>query len=242
MTGVHTVTAEQYPHDHSHDGGLDGAQERFAFRGGRLAIDFVNTVGGWRDPSDPSRYAPQSEHLRSYADLVAWALAADIVDPLRATELLEEAERVPSAAAAVHRRAIRFRNGLHGVLTARLHHRVSDAADLDAVNAEAHRVLSISRLEPAGDRFQLVCSSGDDDLDAPLRVVARSAIDVLTEAADVARVRECPKVDCGWLFLDTSGGRRRWCSMADCGNAEKVKRFRTRQKRGGGAPTRNAST
>lgn len=37
------------------------------------------------------------------------------------------------------------------------------------------------------------------------------------------RIRSCPR--CAWLFFDSSkGGRRRWCSMKDCGNREKVSR------------------
>jgi predicted RNA-binding Zn ribbon-like protein len=39
------------------------------------------------------------------------------------------------------------------------------------------------------------------------------------------RIRACNR--CGWLFLDSSrGGRRRWCSMATCGNREKASRHR----------------
>ncbi|MGW5195753.1 CGNR zinc finger domain-containing protein, partial [Kribbella sp. NPDC004138] len=37
---------------------------------------------------------------------------------------------------------------------------------------------------------------------------------------DRAHVRTCPS--CGWLFLDPRG-RRRWCSMATCGNRAKVR-------------------
>lgn len=41
------------------------------------------------------------------------------------------------------------------------------------------------------------------------------------------RVGACPA--CGWLFLDTSkAGRRRWCAMATCGTAAKVRAFRAR--------------
>jgi len=43
-------------------------------------------------------------------------------------------------------------------------------------------------------------------------------------------IRECPGEDCGYLFRDTSRGRRRWCSMKTCGNRAKVQRFRDRQK------------
>ena len=38
-------------------------------------------------------------------------------------------------------------------------------------------------------------------------------------------IRTCNR--CGWFFLDTSrGSRRRWCSMATCGNAAKAARHR----------------
>lgn len=37
------------------------------------------------------------------------------------------------------------------------------------------------------------------------------------------RINSCP--GCRWLFFDSSrGGRRKWCSMRDCGNRAKVRR------------------
>jgi len=39
------------------------------------------------------------------------------------------------------------------------------------------------------------------------------------------RLKLCEGHDCAWLFLDTSkNGRRRWCSMATCGNSAKARR------------------
>ena len=47
------------------------------------------------------------------------------------------------------------------------------------------------------------------------------------------RVRVCAGEGCGWLFLDASkAGRRRWCSMAACGNRAKVRDYRERVARG----------
>jgi len=44
------------------------------------------------------------------------------------------------------------------------------------------------------------------------------------------RLRACVAPDCTRWFLDISkGGRRRWCSMATCGNRSKAARFRERQ-------------
>ena len=42
-------------------------------------------------------------------------------------------------------------------------------------------------------------------------------------------VRACPMPDCGWVFADPSG-RRRWCSMAWCGNRSKVRRHAARAR------------
>jgi predicted RNA-binding Zn ribbon-like protein len=44
------------------------------------------------------------------------------------------------------------------------------------------------------------------------------------------RLKFCPGRACGWLFLDaTKNGGRRWCSMADCGNLDKVRSYRRRE-------------
>jgi predicted RNA-binding Zn ribbon-like protein len=43
-------------------------------------------------------------------------------------------------------------------------------------------------------------------------------------------VRKCEAHDCTLLFEDaTRSGRRRWCSMALCGNRMKVAAFRARR-------------
>ena len=46
-----------------------------------------------------------------------------------------------------------------------------------------------------------------------------------------ARTKVCPKDTCQWAFYDQSRNRsRRWCSMDVCGNQEKTKSFRERQR------------
>ena len=47
------------------------------------------------------------------------------------------------------------------------------------------------------------------------------------------RTKVCPKDTCQWAFYDRSRNRsRRWCSMEVCGNQEKTKSFRQRQRVG----------
>ena len=55
----------------------------------------------------------------------------------------------------------------------------------------------------------------------------------LVADADPSRVRRCAASDCGAWFLDTSkGGRRKWCSMAACGNRAKAARHRRKGRSG----------
>ena len=65
-------------------------------------------------------------------------------------------------------------------------------------------------------------------LESPLWPVARAAAALLT-SPELARLRQCGGDDCGWLFLDGSRNHsRQWCTMEDCGNLSKVRRFRER--------------
>jgi predicted RNA-binding Zn ribbon-like protein len=66
------------------------------------------------------------------------------------------------------------------------------------------------------------------DLDLPLLAVAWSAAGLLTSPA-ARTVGACPGDGCGWLFTDPRG-RRRWCSMAMCGNRAKARRHTARQR------------
>jgi predicted RNA-binding Zn ribbon-like protein len=60
--------------------------------------------------------------------------------------------------------------------------------------------------------------------------IVLAAAELLTSAGR-ARVRECAAHGCGWLFLDTSRSqRRRWCTMASCGNRAKARRFYERTR------------
>lgn len=63
-------------------------------------------------------------------------------------------------------------------------------------------------------------------VDQALAHIAREAISLFTGPMG-ARVRECVAEDCGLLFVDASRpGRRRWCSMARCGNIAKTRTYR----------------
>lgn len=62
---------------------------------------------------------------------------------------------------------------------------------------------------------------------ALLALVARDAVDLLTDPVSRSRLRQCEGDNCRRVYLDTSRGRRRrWCSSEVCGNRERVARHR----------------
>lgn len=186
----------------------------FKFLGGHPALDFINTVGG-RTHATANRYTVDRERLESVDDLYAWASQAGIA-PAKA--------RGPKA---MLERAIAFREALYRLFKAVAEQRRPDPKDVELLNHELSSARSHEKLTFANGTATVTW----DDRDAPelpLRIVARSAAELLT-SPEVSRVRICGGESCGWLFLDTSRNRsRQWCDMSDCGNVAKVRRFRDR--------------
>lgn len=64
----------------------------------------------------------------------------------------------------------------------------------------------------------------------PAWLAADDYLDLLARGPQ--RIRECAHERCILTFFDTSqNGRRRWCSMSDCGNRAKAARHYAQQKR-----------
>ncbi|WP_422665694.1 CGNR zinc finger domain-containing protein [Achromobacter xylosoxidans] len=82
----------------------------------------------------------------------------------------------------------------------------------------------------ASQSFKAVRPRRLDDAAGMLEPVARAIVELLTDTP-LALVRQCEAHDCTLMFHDrTKSHRRRWCSMALCGNRMKVAAFRSRKK------------
>jgi predicted RNA-binding Zn ribbon-like protein len=187
---------------------------------GHPALDFCNTRAGWNA-------ARPKEYLVDPGVLAVWVGESGLLAIEDASRLREE-----RWSPAVLERTLAFREALYPVLLGR-----GTAADWAVVSDEAARARSRSRLvpgpsavagePPAGARagsepaFWEQLWSGPD---TALLAVAASAADFLT-GPRAGTVGACPGEGCGWLFTDPRG-RRRWCSMAVCGNRAKARRFR----------------
>ncbi len=199
------------------------------FAGGQACLDFVNT---WT-----TRGRTETEKLRRYEDLIAFARQAGYLSAPAAASLSRRARRRPAAAATALARIVEVREALYRLLVALGADRQADAADLERLNAVLPRALGSLRLavEPCGWKWEWAASEAG--WEAPLGPVLCSAVELLT-AGDAARVRECASERCTWLFLDRSrNGSRRWCDMKTCGNRAKARRHYRRHR----PPGRSAS-
>ena len=198
---------------------------------GQLCLDFVNTVDGRSSHALRSNNV-LGDKLGNYSDLVEWSRHAGVITAAESRRLIEEGRRNPSEAAKVFERAIVLREALYRIFKAMLADGKLRSVDLDTVNDELQRARSQERLTRAGEGFTWEWAGPAAALDRMLWSIAHSGAEYLT-AGDLSRLRECGGEECGWLFEDTSKNRsRQWCVMQDCGNLEKVRRFRARQRRG----------
>ncbi|ACG74672.1 protein of unknown function DUF1470 [Anaeromyxobacter sp. K] len=200
---------------------------RFDLSGGRLCLDFANTVGGMRGVTP-------KERLAGYPDLVEFARQAGAVDDVSARSLLAEAARRPAVAERAFADALALRETLYRTFLARAERRAPAAEDVERLSTALGAALAHRRLERRGDAFALAWDVDAGALDAPLWPVVLSAAELLTSGAEADRVRVCGLYEtheCSWLFVDeTRAGTRRWCSMQDCGNKAKARRHHRRSR------------
>ena len=120
-------------------------------------------------------------------------------------------------------RALTLRDALDRIFRAVARGKRPPGRALGALREEYVAAISTGRLVRANGGYRW-------RVDSILWPVLESAIELLDSPA-LARVKECPADDCGWLFLDGSrNATRRWCSMDGCGAKAKMRRYRRRMR------------
>lgn len=179
------------------------------FLADNLALDFIN-----------SEYGTGDERHDCFEDALSvtdWLKTAGLM--LKDTEappgLLAEARQLRDAARVIVYAAMK-----------------PVAADLSVIN----RILQAGHPETRlqwDENTQQYCidvRSGTHSPESLLWPVADALVKLVTDDK-FEYVRQCEAHDCILLFHDLSKShRRRWCSMATCGNRMKVAAFRNRKK------------
>ncbi|MEU3075180.1 CGNR zinc finger domain-containing protein [Streptomyces laurentii] len=192
--------------------------------GGHVVLDLVNTV--------TARNAEPADWLDGYPRLLEWAALTGRFSPAALTELVATAGADPGTEARALDRVRELREALHALVTALVHDDTpAPAVAVGRVEKQWKQAVARSRLVLDGNIPRLDIGLDASGLDYPAHVLALEALELLRSwPAD--RVRVCPGGRCGWVFLDSSrGGRRRWCSMATCGNSAKGRTHYRRKQR-----------
>lgn len=191
---------------------------KFKFIGGSLALDFINTVGDHLSPKG-------SEYLKSYEDLLAWGVAAELLSEAEKEQISKLAAAQPAKAAQALKKAVKLRETLFQMLLAVIAKDAPAPALITEFNDYLNDALKHLQLEQTGGNFSFSWKTSKNDLEQLTRVIAWSAANLLIDA-DLKLLKVCADNSCGWLFLDTSKNKRRaWCDMKDCGNRNKFRRF-----------------
>jgi predicted RNA-binding Zn ribbon-like protein len=139
----------------------------------------------------------------------------------------EHGEGVPTGAvdAEGHRRVLALRESLRAMLGANNNGEAGEEEVL-VLRAAAER----SRYEATLDADGRLCIDpagiGPEALEARLLL----AVERIQALGAWPRLKACACSECQWAFYDTSRNRSRtWCSMDECGNREKTRRYRRRK-------------
>jgi predicted RNA-binding Zn ribbon-like protein len=199
---------------------MTNGSNRFDWSGGHPALDLLNTVD--ERPSD----APV-EFLSTFGDLVRLAELSGLIEPALVENLRPLSG--PACSRAV-RRAREIREHLFAVLKAR--HAGGPVAQrlLDAISIEVRRAHSARTLASTEHRGDIVHRWVSPTSPEVIVYACALAVEDLLVVVDQSRIRKCGAQDCDVFFIDTSKAhRRQWCSMKNCGNREKQRRWRSGQ-------------
>lgn len=179
----------------------------FQFIAGNLALDFVNTVG--------NRLTERRDYFLETEDVNRWA---------RLAGLLARNEALPLSSREIE--SIRLtREYLYGLFQQVRLRGVPSDSSIARLNKMLAQFVPRRQLKCVNQRLSWQWAAGRQPSIRIVGPVLLSASDLLASAS-IEKLRQCEDEACGWLFLDRSqAGKRRWCSMADCGNREKARRY-----------------
>jgi predicted RNA-binding Zn ribbon-like protein len=187
--------------------------------GGRLAVDFANA------PSYPG--TPFND--LSWEEFIGFLEAARIVSTERSDQLLTLPETDPRAAHVLLTRALNLRDSLRAIFAALVKHEPIAPGWTKPINDVLRITEGHDELTQIDGRWKLQFVARETGLDWLLAAIARSAAEIVLEG-EAAKVRVCANPTCSLFFCDKSRThKRRWCSMAICGNRNKVASFARRR-------------
>jgi predicted RNA-binding Zn ribbon-like protein len=183
---------------------------------GRLALDFANTAS--------------SAHSLTWEEFVAFLADTQVITQDRAGRLRSLIISEPLAVDSVMAKILRLRESQLAIFSAVARKKNFPTDWTRPINEILRITEGHDELVQQGDTWRLQFIAREDGLEWLLAAIARSAAELLVAGPD-APIRRCANPKCRLFFYDDSRTRRRrWCSMAVCGNRHKVATFLGRQR------------
>lgn len=192
----------------------------FYFIANNLSLDFANTLA--------AENGVEKELIPEYKDLVDWAAEVKIIDAAQAKRLMRDWNGLPEAEKAIGD-AHAFRARLREMSQDLADGRAVSRAVVEAINALLRDKTGFSEVRAAEDGYEKTFVAEFSEPSQLLAPIAESAADLLCYG-NLENVRKCENAQCVLHFYDVSKNhRRRWCSMAACGNRAKASAFYRRK-------------
>jgi predicted RNA-binding Zn ribbon-like protein len=187
--------------------------------GNRLCLDFVNLPFTSGDPV---------AHPTSWLELVDFLSDKRIVSRARSEELISLTESDPKAAGRLLAQAERLGQGMRTAFRAMLKTVRIQREWLDPINETLRVTEGYDQLEWVETGWRMGFFAKHKGLEWLLAAIARSGAELIAEGSG-SGLQQCSNPNCQLLFYDDSRThRRKWCSMALCGNRSKVAAFARR--------------
>jgi predicted RNA-binding Zn ribbon-like protein len=190
---------------------MPSTDSRLPLLGGRLSVDFANAT-------------PSNANL-SWERLILFLESTDIVSSERGAQLLSLPQSDLQAAQTLLQKAWRLGTALRKVFAAMIRKQRILSEWIAPINEILRITEGHDELVGQDNSWKIEFVAREGGLDWLLAAVARCGAEIIAEGTR-ARLHVCANPGCGLFFYDNSRTRRRrWCSMAVCGNRSKVAAF-----------------
>jgi predicted RNA-binding Zn ribbon-like protein len=194
-------------------------------KSGHPVLEFTNTV---------SNHASEQpgERLFNYEDLLAWMRKVGLLPEEQVQTLKSKAASQPKESSEIFAKSLELREAVYRIFVAKTKGISPADRDLTILNSALAGLTSGAQIVYRASNYEWNWKFDENELEAPLWIIALSAVDLLT-SENLKWVGQCADEEgCGWLFVDTSKNHsRRWCDIDDCGNRAKQRRYQQRARR-----------
>lgn len=182
--------------------------EKFYVIGNNLALDFINTV----------------DFEITLENLLSWAVAVNLVKRSEAEDVSKKWNEKEMPEISL------FRKDLREIVINLVNQKKLLAGEISWINRILREKSGYSELNKTAEGFSKSIRIDLGDPHKMLIPITESLVDLICYG-QLDLLRKCERTDCILYFYDTTKNhKRRWCSMAICGNRAKAAKFYHKKK------------